>query len=314
MKFGSSGFGAGAPSAWGGDPMSTENAALRPAQQQFDTELGQIFLKMRTLLGMTLWDMARAVGSEPTVIANLEAGAIAALPPWPDLVPLIEGYAHLTGIDPQPIVSRLLRSIPAARPDPGLHTPRTITAEPSHRNRYQPQPQRSQAPYGTAHARQVVSRQPSQLSLQQGASAYLVEAHPVAIAAPTQRRVSRSPALATPAELVQSTKRSAGQHLARAAQSMVRGSWRAIKRWRTALIVLVALPGLFAVTARAAPSILYTIVSPFPRFIATPLRAGLDQLVTAMAPVRDGLTWIDIGNPEARKSDRLPGPATETGR
>ena len=45
--------------SWGNDGLRTFNAA--PQTPLFDPELGQIFIKMRTLLGVSLWDMAVAI-------------------------------------------------------------------------------------------------------------------------------------------------------------------------------------------------------------------------------------------------------------
>jgi hypothetical protein len=36
------------------------------------------------------------------------------------------------------------------------------------------------------------------------------------------------------------------------------------------------------------------------------VRAGLDYVVLLMAPRRDGLKWIEVGDPRLRKADKLP--------
>ena len=72
------------------------------------------------------------------------------------------------------------------------------------------------------------------------------------------------------------------------------------------MLLLATFLGLFAITARQFPLVLYATVAPFPSVIATPLRGAIDHAVMFLAPVREGLAWIDIGDPRARKADRLP--------
>ncbi len=57
--------------------------------------------------------------------------------------------------------------------------------------------------------------------------------------------------------------------------------------------------------ANAAPAPLYTAAKRLPDPLAGYARAGLDQIVHLTAPQRDGLRWIDVGNPQLRKTDKL---------
>ena len=258
---------------------------------QFDAELGQIFIQMRTLLGLSLWDMARAVGGEPPVVANLEAGAISALPPWPELSRLIDAYAGLTGIDPQPITARFVRAMGGVHP---LATP--------------PLQGRVQAPM-PQHAPSMRAGYPmpgyrSQLAAAPSPRAGTFASTPSQPAAPhasvSQRRISQSPALAAPAEIIEPTTRTVSQGAQRAALSITRGIGRGVGRllhqWSLVLIVLVVLPALLAITCRLAPGVAYATISPLPGTIYWPVRAGIDYVVALMAPVRDGLVWIDVGD------------------
>ena len=260
----------------------------------FDAELGQIFLRMRTLLGLSLWDMARAVGGEPTVIANLEAGATSVLPPWPELTRLVEAYARLTGVDTQPIMARLLRAQPVPVP---THDPRasavTVTTVPrTETGRGMPQ----RASYPMAEVSRPVS----------GAAARYATEPPAARRGPVPgRSYVNAPALAVPAEVIEPGV-SMSSRMSRWARSAMRGVQRVLRRRLVMVVGLLIVPALLLVIARLFPLVLYSAISPMPEVIERPLRGGVDRLVTLLAPVRDGLSWVDVGDPRMRKSDRLP--------
>ena len=54
------------------------------------------------------------------------------------------------------------------------------------------------------------------------------------------------------------------------------------------------------------PGLIYRAVGVLPGSIESPVRAGLDYVVLLMAPRRDGLRWIEVGDPRLRKADKLP--------
>jgi hypothetical protein len=276
----------------------------------FDVELGKIFLTMRSLLGISLWDMARRVEADPTIIANLEAGALSAMPPWPELTRLVDAYAQVTGIDQQPILARLLRTQVSVNPggeQRALPAPQTITlpaqAASAGMQRWPSDPGNASwhgGPIPDA-AFQVV-----------GQVARTIERTSVS-AVPTQaRRViadTRSSvhavALAPTLEVV-TAPAGLRQHLLRAVRSTLRGGQRVLRRQAAALGFLVVLPGLIVLAARSYPATLYSVVAPLPSVVALPLHTGVNQLVAAFAPEREGLVWIDIGDPRLRKTNRLP--------
>jgi hypothetical protein len=68
--------------------------------------------------------------------------------------------------------------------------------------------------------------------------------------------------------------------------------------------VPVAATGI-AYAAILAPGPLYRAISLLPKSLAVPARAGLDSFVLYSAPRRDGLKWIDVGDPRLRKVDKL---------
>jgi hypothetical protein len=66
----------------------------------------------------------------------------------------------------------------------------------------------------------------------------------------------------------------------------------------------IAVTGL-AYLAILAPAPLYRAISLLPASMAVPARAGLDKFLLYSAPRRDGLKWIDVGDPRLRKVDKL---------
>jgi transcriptional regulator with XRE-family HTH domain len=67
---------------------------------------------------------------------------------------------------------------------------------------------------------------------------------------------------------------------------------------------LVLAAGAFYV-AQAAPAPIYRAIALLPQAVAGTARAGMDNLVLYSAPRRDGLKWIDVGDPQLRKVDKL---------
>jgi hypothetical protein len=68
------------------------------------------------------------------------------------------------------------------------------------------------------------------------------------------------------------------------------------------ILLLAAVAGL----AHVAPRPVYRAVMLLPDPVETSLRAGLDYLALLTAPRREGLRWIDVGDPRLRKADKLP--------
>lgn len=74
------------------------------------------------------------------------------------------------------------------------------------------------------------------------------------------------------------------------------------------LVVLGALPAIVAGLAYltvAAPSVGYRVIRLLPASLAESAKDGLDTLVLYSAPSRDGLKWIDVGEPRLRRGDKL---------
>ncbi len=288
---------------WGRSGVAATGLSQASATPMFDVELGQIFLRMRNLLGVSLWDMARRVGAEPTVIADLEAGALNALPPWPELTRLVDAYAAATGVDHQPILVRLLRTQISVGTHAAPHAaayPVTITV--SH-----PQTPARTMPPNAGFA--------AQAPIPETAFVPRTEGHRTSVSAvPTgvrrQMPVSRSrtqPALQVAHVGGVSLARSALNQVTRALVSTWLGLQRFLLQRVTAMAgLLFFVPVVLLMLAWLFPALLYAAVNPLPSLVAAPLKLGTDFLVSTLAPSREGLIWIDVGDPRLRKSDRLP--------
>jgi hypothetical protein len=71
----------------------------------------------------------------------------------------------------------------------------------------------------------------------------------------------------------------------------------------------LALIAVVLALVEAAPLTLYRGIALLPRELGRPLRFGLDQLVLLTATRREGLRWVDVGDPRVRKAGRLQPPA-----
>lgn len=65
------------------------------------------FCQLRQYLGLTREQVATYLQTYPTVIAALETGALADLPPWTQTRVIVWNYATLAGIDPAPALHSL---------------------------------------------------------------------------------------------------------------------------------------------------------------------------------------------------------------
>ena len=86
----------------------------------------------------------------------------------------------------------------------------------------------------------------------------------------------------------------------------VRPTRRRRARTLFALSAPIALLLGVAVLAQVMPGLIYHAVGWLPGSIGSPARAGLDYVVLLTAPRREGLKWIEVGDPRLRKADKLP--------
>jgi transcriptional regulator with XRE-family HTH domain len=93
---------------------------------------------------------------------------------------------------------------------------------------------------------------------------------------------------------------------AKAEPAPVRPTRRRRARTLFALSAPIALLVGVAILAQVMPGLIYRAVGVLPGTIEAPVRTGLDYIVLLMAPRRDGLRWIEVGDPRLRKADKLP--------
>jgi len=72
-----------------------------------------------------------------------------------------------------------------------------------------------------------------------------------------------------------------------------------------ALSAPIALLAGIVYLAQTVPKPVYWAISLLPDAAERPVRAGLDYLVVLTSPSRDGLKWIEVGDPRSRKADKL---------
>lgn len=95
------------------------------------------------------------------------------------------------------------------------------------------------------------------------------------------------------------------------AQTSRQGEARAERRRRRRrgrLLVLsapVLLAGMLTLSAQRVPDPVYALVGLMPEAVRAPLTLAFNALVDTMAPVRDGLRWVELSDPQLRKSDKL---------
>jgi transcriptional regulator with XRE-family HTH domain len=91
------------------------------------------------------------------------------------------------------------------------------------------------------------------------------------------------------------------------AERTSRRSERRLRRARTLFVVtapIAVLAGAIYV-AQALPSNVYGAIRVLPEPVAKPVRAGFDYFMLLTAPRRDGLRWLETGDPRSRKADKL---------
>lgn len=87
---------------------TAHNAQLGAAARD---DAARFFRDLRLGLRLARVAVAAQVGTQPSVIAALETGDLARLPPWPKTVRIVSDYARLAGMDPRPVLHALHAAI-----------------------------------------------------------------------------------------------------------------------------------------------------------------------------------------------------------
>lgn len=248
-------------------------------------DAAQLFRGLRTVLNLTLEEAAGQLSTEAHVIEALETGRIDALPHWPETQRLVSAYTGLAGCDPAPVLAILKEEI--ERRDEAL---RAALMEAHH----------STAPSPAA----VVASLDEPVNIEAQSEGHSPPprwrkgrgGRPVPVGHQLERSETEAKRPRTP------DSRSGLGHLARPVA--IRAS-----RLTGSRGVRVGLIGaglvLCLVIALCQPGLVQLMSSRLPDPMAQGLRSAHDYLLLRLAPEREGLRWIEVDDPRARRTDKL---------
>ncbi len=288
------------------DPLRTSSAAKSGSPMARDEQLGAIFRQMRAVVGLNEIAIARLVGTDLTVIMDLEAGIGEGLPKWPELVRIVERYASLAGVDPSPIMTRLMQismpapprvahAAPLAMPTAGLPVPPLSDRFAPPRAGAPASP--ATAPVAPGYKRRADAVPPVRVG----------RAQPPIGTRPAVRAAAEAP---MPMPRVLTTPSSAAaaaedlEEVATVPPPRKTARWMRVASGPFALVLILA--GLYFAVLQL-PRVAYASIGYFPSRLQGPVRNVVDLAILQTAAVRDGLRWIDVGDPRIRKTDRLKG-------
>lgn len=267
-------------------------------------EAAQLFAGLRAVLNLTLEGAADLLATEPKVISALETGRLDALPPWPETQRLVEAYTGLAGCDPAPVLAVLRPEIDRLEGNqsiaPQVYDDAGITA-----------PQVYRDPHGDVPVYREIA--PTAVVRHQGATDLTLSSQmqpagprwrkgrggrPVPIGSQhdgsdADARPRKQYTLRLPTKLPNLT-RALARILSVAAAS--RGVRLGLIGSGLALALLLAL---------CQPRLVHLVSSRLPDPMARGLRSVHDYLLIRFAPEREGLRWIEVSDPRARRTDKL---------
>lgn len=97
---------------------------------KIDSEIAELFCEMRQASGRSLEQLAHQFNTAPGTINLLEQGQLSQLPPWNESSRVVFEYTNLLGLDPEPVLRRIMVQLPRDHPD----RPKTQSFEPSYEN------------------------------------------------------------------------------------------------------------------------------------------------------------------------------------
>lgn len=207
---------------------------LPPSDVQLS--IARFFRELRRSLQITPHQAAAHLLTQVEVIAALEAGDIAHLPPWPETHRIVMTYAGWASVDGRPLLSAI----------------------------------------ASLQTRQISAR--------------------VATADSTARRV--------PLQGSAERLRRAGNALAKGAKRLPRDAIHKAKERPVRTLYTLSLP-IAGLILLLNTTLLQSAVVNLPSSFVHLLKGGRDMLTAYWAPVREGLRWIDVDDPRARRGDKL---------
>lgn len=88
-------------------PSASPDPVPPAVTAQVRADVARFFVDLRRTIGANAVQAAQQLNASPQVIAALESGDVAALPPWPQTQRLVMGYAAWAGIDGRPVLNAL---------------------------------------------------------------------------------------------------------------------------------------------------------------------------------------------------------------
>ncbi len=246
------------------DPLAPAPVASAPLPDDV-----AFFASFRARLRLSLDELAARLRTQPETLDALETGAALRLPPWPEVMRVVQACAEAARVDAAPLLDAVARRQSRARRE---ETERLLRQE----------------------LQAVAAEDPAPQPAPQPAVVWApVEPAPLVSS-------SASPATqhwAAAADISPADRRDAG-----AARPALRRGRSSAVRWvlplaSAAVLMLMALPPVSGWLARHLPA-------PVGGFV----RSAADGLTAITAPQRDGLRWIEVEDPRSRRGDKLPAP------
>lgn len=79
---------------------------------RLDDEIGELFRQMRVATNLSQQQIASQFDTSLQTIEFLESGHLSALPPWKETKRVIVDYTTLLGLDPEPVLRRVMLQLP----------------------------------------------------------------------------------------------------------------------------------------------------------------------------------------------------------
>lgn len=260
---------------------------IGPGPSTAIVEAAQLFAGLRKVLNLSLDAAADLLATEPNVIAALETGQIDALPPWPETQRLVSAYTGLAGCDPGPVLSILRAELDRRHNDSSRAIGATVSefsdraAPPTFLTR-QPGPSPN-APEDPVEIQQAGPR------WRKGRGGRPV---PVGSALVDQAENAR------PRLKYRLSTAGIGAGLVRGVSTVVLNRGVYIGILSVGLVAAI-------VFALCQPTVVSILSSRLPDPMSRGLRSVHDYLLIRFAPEREGLRWIEVDDPRARRTDKL---------
>lgn len=255
----------------------------------------RMFLDARRILGLSEWDLAQRLATDVGTIRALEQGQLAALPPWSETSRVVTAYLSGLGMDPRPVLHSLAHDLAAVGSTQSKTDTRSVTAGRTRsRGETEPSKRRADVPAAAPQASWTFAR--AWIGKFGNAPASASRSAQSAIAA--GRRAA-----------VRVGGRFGARRDRRDEDEVGDGGFsRHGARWmgRSALVAVACL-ALAAVATKTslASSVITAAAAPLPAPVTRAFGKVADFVRMQLAPVRDGLRWIEVEDPRSRRGDKL---------